>query len=79
LRPRRLQQQLYTQAKPDVIAALRKRFRDLQDDDLMVLYDGQGGWDVAFWTSNAKDTWHRACHIKLKPVVKLSNCRIVHA
>jgi hypothetical protein len=58
---------------PEVVAALRKRFRDLQEDDLMVLYDGQGGFDVAFWTTDA----HRACHLTLKPV-KLTNCRQVH-
>ena len=59
---------------PEVVAALRKRFRDLQEDDLMVLYDGQGGWDVVFWTTDA----HRACRVTLKPV-KISKCRIVHA
>lgn len=61
-------------ANPEVIAALRKRFRDLQDDDIGVFYDGAGGWDVAFWTTNA----HRACRVKTKPVVKLFNCRQVH-
>ena len=40
----------------------------------MVLYDGQGGWDVAFYTSNAKDTWYRACRVTLKPV-KITNCQ----
>jgi hypothetical protein len=59
---------------PEVVAALRKRFRDLQEDELMVLYDGQGGFDVVFWTTDA----HRACHLKLKPV-RLTNCRQVHA
>jgi hypothetical protein len=59
---------------PEVIAALRKRFRDLQEDDLMVLYDGQGGWDVAFWTPKG----HMACSLTLKPV-KLTKCRQVHA
>jgi hypothetical protein len=58
---------------PEVVAALRRRFRDLQDDDIMVLYDGQGGWDVAFWTPDA----HRACRLTLKPV-KLTKCRTVH-
>jgi hypothetical protein len=77
LRPRRLQQRVHTQAQPGVIAALRKRFRDLQDDDIGVFYDGQQGFDVAFWTSNAKSTWHRACRLTLKPV-KITNCRIVH-
>jgi hypothetical protein len=61
---------------PEVIAALRKRFRALkEDDELMVLYDGQGGWDVAFWTPDG----HWACSVKLKPKVKLSFCRRVHA
>ena len=58
---------------PEVVAALRKRFRDLQADDIGVFYDGAGGWDVAFWTTNA----HRACRLTLKPV-KLTNCRQVH-
>jgi hypothetical protein len=69
------QQCLHTQAQSGSRRGIRKRFRDLkEDDDLMVLYDGQGGYDVVFWTTDA----HRACHLKLKPV-KLTNCRIVHA
>jgi hypothetical protein len=63
------------QPNPEVVAALRKRFRDVEDDELMVLADGQGGWDVAFWTPKG----HFACSVKLKPKVKLSFCRQVHA
>jgi hypothetical protein len=59
---------------PEVVAALRKRFRDLDESDIMVLYDGQGGFDVVFWTTDA----HRACHLKLKPL-KITKCRQVHA
>jgi hypothetical protein len=57
---------------PEVIAALRKRFRGVENDELMVLADGQGGWDVA-------PKGHFACNVKLKPKVKLSFCRQVHA
>lgn len=62
-------------ADPEVIAALRKRFPDLDEstEAIGVLFDGAGGWDVIFWTPNA----HRACRVTLKPV-KLSNCRQVH-
>ena len=39
---------------PEVVAALRKRFRDLTEKTrLMVLFDGQGGFDVVFWTTDA--------------------------
>ena len=57
-----------------MLAALRKRFRDLDETEIGVLYDGAGGWDVVDYTTDA----HRACRVKTKPVVKLFNCRIVH-
>jgi hypothetical protein len=60
-------------ADPEVIAALRKRFRDLDESEIGVLYDGEGGWDVIFWTSDA----HRQC--RLTPKRKLIKCRIIHA
>jgi hypothetical protein len=59
---------------PDVVAALRKRFRDLDETDIAVFYDGGQGYDVAFWTPKG----HMACSLTLKPV-KLTNCRQVHA
>ena len=60
---------------PEVVAVLRKRFRDLDesDDEIGVLFDGAGGWDVIFYTPNA----HMACHLTLKPM-RLTNCRQVH-
>jgi hypothetical protein len=57
---------------PEVVAALRKRFGDI--DDVMVLYDGQQGWDVVFYTTK----WHMACSLTSKPV-RITKCRIVHA
>jgi hypothetical protein len=67
-------------AGPDVIAALRKRFPDLQDGEITVFDDRQlprrGGspYQVTFYTTK----WHMACGLRLNPI-RLSGCRIIHA
>jgi hypothetical protein len=67
------------QPNPEVVAALRKRYSDLQDDDKIVVlddgkYNGKQRYTVKFDTSK----WHMACRLTLNPV-RLSKCRPVHA
>jgi hypothetical protein len=67
------------QPNPEVVAALRKRYSDLQDEDKIVVFDdgkhnGKQRYTVRFDTWN----WHMACRLTLNPV-RLSRCRIVHA
>jgi hypothetical protein len=59
---------------PEVVAALRKQFPDLQNEEEIIVFDnGQQRYDVAFYTARS----HRQCRLTLKPV-KLTNCRVVH-
>jgi hypothetical protein len=59
---------------PEVVAALRKRFSELQQDqDIIVFDEGRQRYQVAFHTPK----WHMACRLTLTPV-KLTNCRTVH-
>ena len=62
-------------ATPDVIAALRNRYPDLQSDDVTVFDDGNHHYDVAFYTRTG---WHISCRLTLNPI-RISNCRVVHA
>ena len=60
-------------ANPEVIAALRKRFRDLrEDEDLTVLDMGRHGYRYAVMFSTKR---RMSCHLTLP--AKLSNCRTV--
>ena len=70
-----------SEAGPDVVAALRKRFPDLEDFEITVFDERQlpprrGGspYTVAFSTKN----WHMACDLWLNPI-RLRNCRKRHA
>ena len=60
-------------ATPDVVAALRKRYRDLQDNDINVFDDGNHHYEIAFYTTQ----WHMSCRLVLNPI-RFSNCHIVH-
>jgi hypothetical protein len=67
-------------AGPDVIAALRKRFPDLQDGEIIVFDLRQlparhraSPYDVSFYTTK----WHMSCKLKLNPI-RLGSCGIVH-
>lgn len=58
-----------SKATPEVIAALRERFPDLQRDKINVR-EGT----VDFYDAH----WHMTCRLTLNPV-RLSNCHVVHA
>jgi hypothetical protein len=59
---------------PEVLAALRKRFPNLQsEDDVLVFDDGRQRYEVAFYTPKS----HMACRFTLKPV-RFTKCRVVH-
>lgn len=60
-------------ATPDVIAALRKRYPDLQVNDINVFDDGKHIYEVAFYLPSA----HMSCRLKFNPI-RFSNCRVVH-
>jgi hypothetical protein len=61
-------------AKPDVIAALRKRYPDLQNDDINVFDDGSHQYEVVFYTTK----WHMSCRLMLNPI-RFRNCHPIHA
>jgi hypothetical protein len=66
------------QSNPEVIAAIRKRYSDLQDDGGIVVFDrgkhnGKQYYIVKFDTWN----WHIACRLTLNPV-RLGKCGPVH-
>jgi hypothetical protein len=61
-------------AKPDVIAALRKRYPDLQDGDINVIDDSKHHYEIIFYTAR----WHMSCRLLLNPV-RFKNCRPIHA
>jgi hypothetical protein len=58
-----------SEATPEVIAALRERFPNVQGDKVNVRGDV-----VDFYTGH----WHMTCSLTLNPV-KLSKCHVVHA
>jgi len=67
---------------PELVAALRKRFPDLDEKDIQVFDDRQlAGWPspyhVAFFL-NDKYWTHMSCRLWLNPI-RLSNCRMIHA
>jgi hypothetical protein len=66
---------------PEVVAALRKRYPDLEDDGIFVLdegkHNGKQHYIVRFYRSKAA-AWIMACRLTLNPV-RLSKCRPVHA
>src|SRR5262249_4862643 len=68
-------------AGPDVVAALRKRFPDLDENDITVFDDrqlpsrrGRSPYTVAFSTKN----WNMACDLWLNPI-RLCHFRTRHA
>jgi hypothetical protein len=61
-------------ATPDIVVALRKRYPDLQDDDITVFDNGKHQYEVRFDTIK----FHIACSLLLKPI-RFRNCRPVHA
>jgi hypothetical protein len=61
------------QADPDVVAAVRKLYPDLQGDEVQMFIDSYPH-RIAFFTSQG----HMSCRLTLKPI-KISRCRIVHA
>jgi hypothetical protein len=71
-----------SEAGPDVIAALRKRFPDLDEEGGVQVFDdrqipqrrSRSPYTVAFFTKD----WHMACNLWLNPI-RLRKCRIIHA
>jgi hypothetical protein len=67
---------------PEVVAALRKRFPDLDEKDIQVFDDRQvvdmpSPYHVAFFLKDKYGT-HMACRLWLNPI-RLRSCRIIHA
>jgi hypothetical protein len=62
-------------AGPDIVAALRERFPDLQGSAAVfdTFIDGNHDYVVAFGTTSGT----MSCRLKLNPI-KLDNCRIRH-
>jgi hypothetical protein len=61
-------------ATPDVIDAIRKRFRRTEITDAGMNSDGIGNYETTFYTTKA----HMACRLFFKPKVRLGSCRIIH-
>jgi hypothetical protein len=60
--------------KTDIVAALRKHYPDLQDDEVDIFDNGNHQYVVAFYTTK----WHMSCRLMLNPI-RFKNFHPVHA